>query len=70
MKQELELARDDDGWYGIYEGELKKDRRGDWDGKRLGEQYTGNEFRAIFGRHLLRKGRKKRIKRILIELED
>lgn len=73
MKQERHLARDDDGFYAIFEGNPEKDGDCWWsgsNGSRLSDGFTEIEFRTIFGCHPLRKGRKKRIKRILIELED
>lgn len=72
MKQELWLARDDDGCYAFFDGEPEK-RSGVWliaISTFLKPEFDGDEFHAIFGCHPLRKGRKKCIKRILIELED
>lgn len=74
MKQELWLARDDDGCYAFFDGETYK-HSGTWliaSGKTefLKPEFDGDEFRALFGYHPLRKGRKKRIKRIVIELEN
>ena len=67
------LTRDEDGWYNIFSGQpLKED--GDWvkgdNTLYICEGFTGREFHAIFGCHPIRKGRKRKIKRILIELED
>lgn len=69
MKQERHLARDEDGWYGIYDDEPKK-THGDWDGSLVYDLLSEREFHKIFGCHPVRKGRKRKIKRILIELED
>lgn len=72
MKDELWLVRDDtkDAWYALEGGEPDK--------KDGGEYYSGKNIAiflpAFFHQFVegarLRKGRKKRIKRILIELED
>lgn len=71
MERELTLARDEDGYYGIYEDEPEKNSVGDWSGSLAhADMFPEEDFHAIFGCHPIRKGRKKRIKRILIELED
>ncbi len=70
MEKGRTLARDDDGWYGIYESDPKK-RYGDWsDAQPVDGRFSESDFHILFGCHPVRKGRKKRIKRILIELED
>lgn len=72
MKKELWLARDEDGYYRFYRDDPDK-TGGDWHGNvvtELGDYIEEGKFRTIFGCHPVRKGRKKRIKRILIELED
>ena len=72
-EKERVLARDDDGYYGIYEGEPVKEK-GDWESGQnavlLCEIFNNKEFHDAFGCHPVRKGRKRRIKRIVIELED
>lgn len=73
MEQELTLTRDDDGFFGIFTGEPYKDKWGDWecdDSMIEADKFTAESFRLIFGCLPLRKGRKRKIKRILIELED
>ena len=71
MEQELWLSRDNDGYYGFFKDTPYKDNWGDWDGDgATAEKISQEDFRSLFGCHPVRKGRKKRIKRILIELDD
>jgi hypothetical protein len=67
MEKELWLSRDDDGGYSISEGEPQKNEYGYFHPflECLGNETFHNLFKAR-----LRKGRKRKIKRILIELED
>lgn len=73
MKQELWLSRDKtgDGDYEIHGKEPTKNDIGEYhsfDGRI--DSFESEIFHRIFKGARLRKGRKKRIKRILIELED
>ncbi len=68
MKQELWLARDKDGDYSFSDMEPEKNEYGYF--HPFLEVMGENAFHKLFPGHSLRKGRKKRIKRILIELED
>jgi len=73
MEQELWLARDGDGFYGFFEGDPYKKYWGDWeidDGGWASDKISPADFRKIFGCHPVRKSCKKRIKRIVVELED
>ena len=74
MKQELWLSRDDDGsgWYRIH---AKKPILDEFDGTHRSDDDIDIFCPVLFHRIIpkttrLRRGRKKRIKRILIELED
>lgn len=73
MKQDTWLSRDDtgDAWYGIDRGEPDKRDGGEFhsDGGNIAIFLPSFFHKYVEGARL-RKGRKKRIKRILIELED
>ncbi len=72
MKQELWLSRDlnTGSWYNIHNGEPEPPTdEGMFHGENVVEIFDPKTFHKLFSAHL-RKGRKKRIKRILIELED
>lgn len=70
MEKELWLARDDDGWYRFYKKEPTKQREVYESDNPASEIIAEKSFRSIFGCHPVCKGRKKKIERILIELED
>lgn len=73
MKDELWLSRDntEDAWYGIDRGEPDKHDEGEFhsDGGNIAI-FLPEFFHQYVEGARLRKGRKRKIKRILIELED
>lgn len=70
MKQELWLARGKDGWYNLHEEKPYLMVCGDFDSENKIKTFCPEIFHRLVEGARLRKGRKKRIKRILIELED
>jgi len=72
MEQELWLARDDttSGWYEAHGESPDKDEHGKYWSNAMLWRLASTTFHNIISGARLRKGRKKRIKRIVIELGD